>query len=199
MDEITKLYKARITVLEMMTDRGIDYPASLNIEKIEQFRIEYYSRNIDIFINHQGQRIFIKFLINSKIKPNQIKDIIEGLKTEHLEKETDKLILVIKPKPNSTILKIIREKEYRFVEIFWLNNVVFNITKHILVPKHIKMTEDEIKIIMDKHYIVSKSTFPVMNRDDPIARYLNLSSGDLCKIIRKSITSGEYISYRVVK
>jgi DNA-directed RNA polymerase I, II, and III subunit RPABC1 len=199
MDEITKLYKARITVLEMMTDRGIDYPASLNIEKIEQFRIEYYSRNIDIFINHEGQRIFIKFLINSKIKPNQIKDIIEGLKTEYLEKETDKLILVIKPKPNSTILKIIKEKEYRFVEIFWLNNVVFNITKHVLVPKHIKMTEDEIKIIMDKHYIVSKSTFPVMNRDDPIARYLNLSSGDLCKIIRKSITSGEYISYRVVK
>jgi DNA-directed RNA polymerase I, II, and III subunit RPABC1 len=199
MDEITKLYKARITILEMMTDRGIDYPASLNIEKIEQFRIEYYSRNIDIFINHQGQRIFIKFLINSKIKPNQIKDIIEGLKTEYLEKETDKLILVIKPKPNSTILKIIKEKEYRFVEIFWLNNVVFNITKHILVPKHIKMTEDEIKTIMDKHYMVSKSSFPVMNRDDPIARYLNLSSGDVCKIIRKSITSGEYISYRVVK
>jgi DNA-directed RNA polymerase I, II, and III subunit RPABC1 len=199
MDEITKLYKARITILEMMTDRGIDYPASLNIEKIEQFRIEYYSRNIDIFINHQGQRIFIKFLINSKIKPNQIKDIIEGLKTEYLEKETDKLILVIKPKPNSTILKIIKEKEYRFVEIFWLNNVVFNITKHILVPKHIKMTEDEVKTIMDKHYMVSKSSFPVMNRDDPIARYLNLSSGDVCKIIRKSITSGEYISYRVVK
>ena len=69
MDEITKLYKARITVLEMMNDRGIDYPSTLNIDKIEQFRIEYYSRNIDIFINHQGQRIFIKFLINSKIKP----------------------------------------------------------------------------------------------------------------------------------
>ena len=61
------------------------------------------------------------------------------------------------------------------------------------------MTEDEIKIIMDKHYILAKSIFPVMNRDDPIARYLNLSSGDLCKIIRKSQTSGEYISYRVVK
>jgi DNA-directed RNA polymerase I, II, and III subunit RPABC1 len=199
MDEITKLYKARITVLEMMNDRGIDYPSTLNIDKIEQFRIEYYSRNIDIFINHQGQRIFIKFLINSKIKPNQIKDIIEGLKTEYLEKETDKLILIIKPKPNSTILKIIKEKEYRFVEIFWLNNVVFNITKHVLVPKHIKMTDDEIKALMEKHYIVSKSVFPVMNRDDPIARYLNLSSGDLCKIIRKSQTSGEYTSYRVVK
>jgi DNA-directed RNA polymerase I, II, and III subunit RPABC1 len=199
MDEITKLYKARITVLEMMNDRGIDYPSTLNIDKIEQFRIEYYSRNIDIFINHQGQRIFIKFLINSKIKPNQIKDIIEGLKTEYLEKETDKLILIIKPKPNSTILKIIKEKEYRFVEIFWLNNVVFNITKHVLVPKHIKMTDDEIKALMEKHYIVSKSVFPVMNRDDPIARYLNLASGDLCKIIRKSQTSGEYTSYRVVK
>jgi DNA-directed RNA polymerase I, II, and III subunit RPABC1 len=199
MDEITKLYKARITILEMMRDRGIEYPVSLNIEKIEQFRIEYYSRNIDIFITHQGQRIFIKFLINSKIKPNQIKDIIEGLKTEYLEKETDKLILVIKPKPNSTILKIIKEKEYRFVEIFWLNNVVFNITKHVLVPKHIKMSDEETKAVMEKHYIVSKSVFPVMNRDDPIARYLNLASGDLCKIIRKSQTSGEYISYRVVK
>lgn len=199
MDEITKLFKARITVLEMMRDRGIEYPPSLNIEKIEQFRIEYYSRNIDIFINHKDQRIFIKFLINSKVKPNQIKDIIEGLKTEYLEKETDKLILVLKPKPNSTILKIIKEKEYRFVEIFWLNNIIFNITKHVLVPKHIKMNEEEIKELMDKHYIISKAVFPVMNRDDPIAKYLNLSSGDICKIIRKSQTSGEYISYRVVK
>jgi DNA-directed RNA polymerase I, II, and III subunit RPABC1 len=199
MDEITKLFKARITLLEMMRDRGVEYPSSLNIEKIEQFRIEYYSRNIDILLTHQGQRIFIKFLINSKVKPNQIKDIIENLKTEYLEKDTDKLILVLKPKPNSTILKIIKEKEYRFVEIFWLNNVIFNITKHILVPKHIKMTEDEVKELMEKHYIVSKSVFPVMNRDDPIAKYLNLSSGDVCKIIRKSQTSGEYISYRVVK
>jgi DNA-directed RNA polymerase I, II, and III subunit RPABC1 len=69
----------------------------------------------------------------------------------------------------------------------------------VLVPKHIKITEEEIKLVMEKHYIVTKSIFPVMNRDDPIARYLNLSSGDVCKIIRKSPTSGEYISYRVVK
>ena len=52
---------------------------------------------------------------------------------------------------------------------------------------------------MEKNYITSKSLFPVMNRDDPVAKYLNLSSGDVCKILRKSITSGEYISYRVVK
>jgi len=199
MDEITKLFRARQTVLEMMTDRGISYPNTLHIDSFDQFRIEYYSRNIDILVNNSDRKIYIKFLLNTKIKPNQIKEIIEGLKTEFLDKDTDKLILIIKPKPNSTILKIVKEKEYRFVELFWLNNVVINITKHILVPMHIKLTDDEIKIIMEKNYITSKSLFPVMNRDDPVAKYLNLSSGDVCKIIRKSITSGEYISYRVVK
>lgn len=199
MDEITKLFRARQTMLEMMKDRGVSYPSSLHISSFDQFRIEYYSRNIDILINNPDRNIYIKFLLNTKIKPNQIKEIIENLKTEYIEKENDKLILVIKPKPNSTILKIIKEKEYRFVELFWLNNVIINITKHILVPKHTKLTDEEIKIVMEKNYITSKSLFPVMNRDDPVAKYLNLSSGDVCKILRKSITSGEYISYRVVK
>ena len=199
MDEITKLFRARQTMLEMMKDRAVSYPMSLNIQSFDQFRIEYYSRNIDILIKNPDKNIYIKFLLNTKIKPNQIKEIIENLKTEYIEKENDKLILVIKPKPNSTILKIIKEKEYRFVELFWLNNVIINITKHILVPNHIKLTDDEIKIVMEKNYITSKSLFPVMNRDDPVAKYFNLSSGDVCKIVRKSITSGEYISYRVVK
>jgi len=199
MDEIIKLHKARGTMLEMMNDRGISYPDNLNITSIDMFRKEYYSKNIDFLINNNGQKIYIKFVLNTKIKPNQIKDIIENLKSEHLENDGDKLILVIKPKPNSTLLKIIKEREFRFVEIFWLNTVIFNITKHILVPKHIKMTELEIGQVMEKYYITSKSLFPVMNKDDPMARYLNLSSGDVCKIIRRSPTSAEYISYRVVR
>jgi DNA-directed RNA polymerase I, II, and III subunit RPABC1 len=199
MDEITKLHRARITMLEMMSDRGISVPSTLNIEDLDAFRKEYYSKNIDMILNHESKNIYIKFLLSAKIKPNQIKDNIENIKAEFLPNDGDRLILVIKPKPNSTIIKIIKEKEYRFVEIFWLNNVVINITKHILVPKHIKMTDDEIKEVMDKHYIISKSLFPIMNKDDPIARYLNLSSGDVCKIIRYSPTSGEYTSYRVVK
>ena len=108
-------------------------------------------------------------------------------------------VLILKTKPNTNILKIIKEKEFKGNEIIWLNNIVFNITQHFLVPKHIKLTEDEIKKLLIDLYITNKYNLPVMYRDDPMARYLDLTSGDVCKIIRYSPTSGEYISYRVVK
>jgi len=202
MTEILRLYNARQTILEMLSDRGINISESLYVTDINVFRKMFYSKDIDILVapvDCNDKKIFVKFVLSAKIKPNQIKDIIDNIRLDMSLQETDKIILIVKPEPNSNILKVIKEKEYKQVELFCLDRVVFNITKHVLVPKHTKLTEEEVKDVMDKFYIVNKSMFPTMKKDDPIARYFNLSSGDVCRIERFSHTSGHYYSYRVVK
>ena len=108
-------------------------------------------------------------------------------------------MLIFKTKPNTNILKILKEKEYKGNEMFWLNHLVINITQHFLVPKHEKITEDEIKKLMIELYITNRLHLPVMLKTDPISKYLDLSSGDVVRITRFSPTSGQYFSYRVVK
>lgn len=201
MDDIEKIFRGRNNLLTMFNTRGYTIEENLWIESKEELKKLYYSKKLDIEIRNKGkQPIVVKWILNNKVKPNLIKETIDNIKNEYIEEDMSaRSVLILKTKPNTNILKIIKEKEFKGHEIIWLNNIVFNITQHFLVPKHIKMNEEEIKKLMVDLYITNKFNLPVMYRDDPMARYLDLTSGDVCKIIRYSPTSGEYISYRVVK
>ncbi len=73
----------------------------------------------------------------------------------------------------------------------------FDTTKHILVPKHSKVSEKEKKELFDKYSIALKE-IPRIFRDDPAIENLDAKEGDIIKIIRKSPTAGEAIFYRRV-
>jgi DNA-directed RNA polymerase I, II, and III subunit RPABC1 len=199
MDELKKLYNVHLNVMTMLECRGVPNVHLYRKTSETEFKTCYYTSNIDTLINTPGKNIMVKFVLTSKIKPNQIKEIINTCKENHLPGDHDKLILIVKPKPLCNILKIIKEREYKFTEIFWINVLTFNIMNHIYVPTHIKATEEEVAEIMERERITSKAMFPIIHRTDPIARFLDLRSGDVCKIIRTSPTSGVYTAYRVVK
>ncbi len=73
----------------------------------------------------------------------------------------------------------------------------FDITKHILVPKHEKLSEEEAKKLLEQLGI-PKLQLPRIKKNDPAIQHLNPKPGDIIKIIRKSPTGGEYVYYRVV-
>jgi DNA-directed RNA polymerase subunit H (RpoH/RPB5) len=102
-------------------------------------------------------------------------------------------------KPTNIIFKIINDMDYKFTQIVWLNKVVIDITKHKLVLKHIKLSETEIKSLLEEYRLTTRVQLPMMLRDDPISHYMDLHIGDVCKIIHDSPTSGVYCSFRVVK
>jgi DNA-directed RNA polymerase I, II, and III subunit RPABC1 len=201
MDDIEKLYRARKTVLEMFRDRGYLLSDELIIDSKDSFKKLFYSKNLDFRVDSEGKPpVFIKWMLNFKIKPNMIKETIDNIREEGFQVNSPgKIILITKAKPNTNISKIFKDKEFRGTELFWLNTMIFNITKHVLVPKHTKISEDDIRKLLAELYIQNKFHLPVMLKSDPITRYLDLSSGDVCKITRYSPTSGEYFSYRVVK
>ena len=198
----------------MFRDRGYVFKPELWIERKDDFKRLFYSKNIDFVAETaDGVPVFVKWILYLKIKPNLIKDMIEEIRTTNFQNSQNspteeesthqyphhKIILVSKAKSNTNITKIFKDKEFRGTELFWLNSLVFNITKHMFVPKHVRMSEEEVKALMSELYISNKFNLPVMLKSDPITRYLNLNTGDVCRIIRYSPTSGEYYSYRVVK
>lgn len=75
------------------------------------------------------------------------------------------------------------------IELFKKSEMMFNITKHILVPTHIALKNSEKQLLKE----VNK--FPYILSTDPISRYYAFKKGQVIKIIRKD----GYVTYRVVK
>jgi len=73
----------------------------------------------------------------------------------------------------------------------------FNIFEHYLVPKHEILSPEEKKDVLKK-YRVEPYQFPLIKTSDPIAKVIGARFGDLIRIVRKSPTAGEYVSYRYV-
>ena len=73
----------------------------------------------------------------------------------------------------------------------------FKVDKHILTPKHMKISEREKAQLLEKYHVTSKE-LPKMLKTDSAIKELDAKLGDVIKIIRKSPTAGEAVFYRVV-
>ncbi len=72
-----------------------------------------------------------------------------------------------------------------------------DIKKHILVPKHLKLSEKEKTNLLEK-YDISIKQLPKILKQDPAIQGLNAKLGDIIKVIRQSPTAKEAIFYREV-
>lgn len=72
-----------------------------------------------------------------------------------------------------------------------------SIIKHILVPKHEKLTKEMEKELLTKLKI-QKQDLPRIRKEDPALRGFNIKVGDIIRIERKSPTAGVSYFYRVV-
>jgi len=193
------LYKVRETILEMINDRGYVVPESENIT-FEQFVLKYNNKNIDIFINDEvkNKKIYVHFHNDIKnFSKGDLKNITQKVISEFSDEDIN-LILLLREKENSAVSKELMKEAYKNVEVFLKKNMLFNITHHVLVPKHILLSKEEEKDLLEK-YNTNKGKLPKISKVDPIAKYYGMKSDQICKIIRKSPEVGEYIYYRLVR
>ncbi|MEM4577148.1 MAG: DNA-directed RNA polymerase subunit H [Candidatus Nezhaarchaeales archaeon] len=73
----------------------------------------------------------------------------------------------------------------------------FTILDHELVPKHILLTKEEKKQLLEQLKIRPEQ-LPWIRSSDPVAKLIGAKPGDIVKIIRKSPTAGETVAYRFV-
>jgi DNA-directed RNA polymerase I, II, and III subunit RPABC1 len=90
--------------------------------------------------------------------------------------------------------KLVKNSVDMKIEIFTQKELQYNITKHRLVPKHERLSEEEANEFKKKFGI----KFPSILLTDPITRFYNYQRGDVIKITRLS-NRGKHVSYRIVK
>ena len=76
--------------------------------------------------------------------------------------------------------------------------LAIDVTNHLLVPEHSKVSEKEKKELFERYKISSKDLPKIMLDDPAIAGLENIKFGDIIRIKRKSQTAGESAFYRVV-
>jgi len=174
----------RITLFEMLGDRSYH-----TIESEDEFIISMIHDN-------EIDKLMVYFVYDTKVSVKKIKTIREILEDNS---HAYTCLIVVYKSSITTFAKqfISSDVTDLFVQIFSEKELSFNITKHEYVPKHIVLTSDEKKKVMQKYK--SKSTnFPLILSNDPICRYYGCLPGTMFKIERVSETCGLYTLYRVV-
>ena len=215
-----QLYLARKTIIEMLEDRGYEN------NFIKTMAYSYFKELYKIFDNYsgvfdldakndKGDRTIVKFVktLNSKI--SHTNGIIETSDSTSAKKELKNLLEFVKEAlfldNNDTVIFVVcygndlHEMHYTFentnknTQLFHINRLIFNITKHKLVPKHEILGLEERLFIKKKFLLNSLQQLPSILTTDVIAKYHNMKHGDVCKIFRPSKNAGHHICYRYCK
>tara|TARA_Y100000590_G_C15548382_1_gene949887 strand:- start:143 stop:781 length:639 start_codon:yes stop_codon:yes gene_type:complete len=207
-----ELLTSRGILLQMLERRGYNVEKYKNVS-INEIRVMKENDMLDILVNTKDKdtrQCYVKYHIKKKLKSIDIRKYV--LKFFKHEDSDEDAILV----PNKDELIVIcndhllLSKKYGnftdklenyyingyFIQLFNIGSLLFDITKHQMVPKHSIITDDEKKQLLSK-YNVSEDKLPQISRFDAVAKVLGLRPGMVCKIIRNSHTSGKSIYYRI--
>ena len=171
------------------------------------------------YIEEHGDAVEPKRFYNELIVLDTDKTVIfftlskEILKDWKLKEETDDaafikkysrkhFILILTDEPSSALKHQLqaRDKSLQamngFLQIFYVNELLYNPLKHSLVPLHEKISETEIQNVLSVYRVKHKNQLPAIKKDDVIARWLGLRHGDIVRITRYNENSGTYYYYR---
>jgi len=193
--DISKILKHSVELLQMRNEDTEDFETEL-------FEIDT-NRFYNEAINCSTKNITVIYTF-SKDAFKEFWSNIRTLTIDEIEElyNTRKFIVIMQEYPASVTLQTIQNKntqmlaENGFIQLFLMKELMFNPMKHILVPKHVKLTEPEVKTLLENLQLKSKTQLPFIQRNDTIARWLGLQQGDIVKITRHPETSGEYYYYR---
>ncbi|KAG0457944.1 hypothetical protein HPP92_022801 [Vanilla planifolia] len=198
--ESHRLFLARRTILEMLRDRGyVVAPAELDLT-LSSFRSVYgempdlerirISTNL---ISDPSKKILVFFCGTEPVKLATVQHIFNRFGKEKLHR----MILVFQNKPTSKARECTENFPLYKVETFQITELLVNITKHVLMPKHEITTEEEKQKLLKK-YNVKDHQLPRMLEKDAVSRYYGLEKGTVVKVIYDHEITGSHETYRCI-
>lgn len=196
--------RVRIHLKELFEARGedvVEFEEHGNLlAEVENGISKFYNELIELNTN----RTCVFFCLTKEI----LKELLKNMKdlesaTAIMKKHSaiNFMIIVMDP-PSTPTMNILMQWDKKFnaeggmLQVFQMKELLYNPTRHILVPKHEKLSEEEVKKLMEEYMIKNKYQMPLIHRNDVIARWLGLRHGDIVRITRYNDTSGEYYYYR---
>uniref|UniRef100_A0A0D9Y0B4 RNA polymerase subunit H/Rpb5 C-terminal domain-containing protein n=1 Tax=Leersia perrieri TaxID=77586 RepID=A0A0D9Y0B4_9ORYZ len=198
--ESHRLFRARRTAMEMLWDRGYSVPEAEIARTLPEFRA-WWGESSEIqcltftttLISNPCKKVQIVFCAPDPVKVATIREIYLRTKGENLSR----LILVLQSRILSKAKEAIKEVFKFKVDIFEVTDLVVNITKHVLTPKHEILTEDQ-KAKLLKDYKIEDSQLPRMLESDAVARYYGLDKGTVVKVKYNGELTGNHVAYRCI-
>jgi len=144
----------------------------------------------------------IKYLTNTKVRNQNIISCIDEIYESDIIDKKDVLVIITRDKINyqGTLVEYINRifsQNRTFAQVLCLNNLLFNITEHELVPKYRIMDQDEKNDIISKLYLESEEQLPNILVTDPVAKFYGVRVGDVCEIEYNNHTNGKNKFYRL--
>ncbi|XP_059668334.1 DNA-directed RNA polymerase V subunit 5A [Cornus florida] len=198
--ESHRYYLSRRTALEMLRDRGYVVPDSEINLSLEEFRSIYTDKpDVDrlrigaSLRSDPSNKILVIFCGQGMVKVN----VIRSIATQIVNKDSlSRLILILQNKITNQALKAVDLFSFK-VEVFQITDLLVNITKHVLKPKHRVLTDKEKQKLLKK-YSLEEKQLPRMLLKDAIARYYGLEKGQVVKVTYNGDITGSHVTYRCV-
>ena len=218
-DDYRDLFAIKCTQLEMVQDRGFNIGAEeyllgrditcLDFVRYYQGiqRADFRSALCAVYAHREtpDRRLYVHYNQlpdRPQHKPKQyskaeLSGVIEDVE---LHAATD-IILILNTKMSSAAAAALSLLTGKLVHVFHDDQLRYNVMRHILVPHHVLVTEDEKASIL-RNNRATAAQFPCICVDDPVAAYMGARIGDMIKIYRRNIFTAAVVdrevAYRVV-
>jgi DNA-directed RNA polymerase I, II, and III subunit RPABC1 len=182
--ELFKVSSKQVRILEEAVSNAVTSRRDLK-------SIESLNR---VYKKPDGEKILTFYFYNSedskKDTKRRVNDVI--LEIDNIQEKNPNLkniLFISESKLNTQMVDDLRRfSEKMQVTMFLGDYLLFNCTKHFLVPKHVLLSEDQktqlVSHMKDKNIL---SKFPKIFDTDPIARYFGAKPGQVFKIERDSL------------
>jgi DNA-directed RNA polymerase I, II, and III subunit RPABC1 len=204
--EMSKMYRVMQTTFELVSDRHYQPPSEWLCPSLDAFKRDFVHESVVLrekmmLIAHRDadeDHLFVFFNGEPSVNTQRIKEYALKARAEN----ATRVLLVTAGRLNPAAKKYVEELPREpgaplHMQVFDEDDLVVNITKHELVPKHDLMSADETREVLDT-YSLKTSMLPRILSRDPVALYYGASKGEVFRITRKSETAGTYITYRQV-
>lgn len=179
------------TVVEMLNDRGYQtVHACQSFDDIEQRMRD--NQHIVQTVDAALPDIYVYFNTDERVGVKQLRNWIEVCEGAN--------IIVISLDGPTAFTKREAETNYPNVQFFLYRDLCVNITRHMLVPKHVRMSKEEVETL-EKRYRISdhKNEWPTIYTTDRVAQYYAFAPGDLIQITRHFSAAEPVYYYRLVR
>ena len=205
---ISKIYKSRNILLEILKDRGysVDDYTDFSVTEVQAM---YNNKELEMLLEHstekksngENKKLYVKYHLTTRLGSSHIYDYVDDLfDIEEVLTSEDDLIIISKDKTNQTICDLVEQlfiKDKKFVNIYNFHDYLFNVLDHEMQPTFRILSDDEKQEIMKRYNIVKDKEFPDISRFDPVSQAIGVRPGQLIEIIRSSPTAVKSLYYRI--